>query len=164
MTIDSLTRFMLAPPMPGAECEILERESIGEGQLFLARFFAAWRAGAERPEPPDAILWMAYRGEEIAAIGGISLDPYQSDPQVGRLRHIYVRAQFRRLGIAREIVARSLAFGTSRYRSIRLKTDNPRAAQLYQEIGFGRVEGVERVTHILNVNELKLGRASINWG
>jgi N-acetylglutamate synthase-like GNAT family acetyltransferase len=90
-------------------------------------------------------------GAPVAASPGSAVharDPYQPDPDVGRLRHVYVDAALRSRGIGERLVRACLDRTGAHFRIIRLKTINPAAARLYERSGFGAV-AAERMTHCL---------------
>ena len=70
-------------------------------------------------------------------MGGLSIDPYLDDDSAARLRHVYVRSEYRRRGLAVTIVDRCLAqAGTAgSFNRVRLRTFNPAAAALYEALG-----------------------------
>jgi GNAT superfamily N-acetyltransferase len=128
-----------------------------EGYLFLARLQDEWSGGALCFAGPGECLFVAEIGDNLIGIGGISRDPYQKDPNVGRLRHVYVDKPFRSQGIASGLVRACLVCSGAKFRVIRLSTSalNPTAGRLYERLGFQPVvaDG-ERVTHILSTDGL----------
>jgi GNAT superfamily N-acetyltransferase len=129
----------------------LARAAQDEGYLFLARLKDEWASGAMRFAGPGECLFVAVIGDGLVGIGGICRDPYLSDPNTGRLRHVYVDKPFRSRGIARGLVRACLACSGTTFRVIRLSTStlNPMAGRLYEQLGFQPVAADgERVTHI----------------
>jgi GNAT superfamily N-acetyltransferase len=135
-----------------------------EGHPFLIRLQDEWRNGANRFAGPDECLFIAetasaedadgkIRSTEtagtVAGIAGISRDPYQAAPNVGRPRHVYVDKPYRSQGIANTLVRACLT--CSGFQIIRLSTTNPVAARLYERLGFqpATTDG-ERMTHLLS--------------
>jgi GNAT superfamily N-acetyltransferase len=128
-----------------------------EGYLFLARLQDEWSGGGARFAGPGECLFIVETGESLIGIGGICRDPYQKDPDIGRLRHVYVDKPFRFQGIARGLVRACLACSGTKFRVIRLSTSalNPAAGRLYEQLGFQPiVADGERVTHIFSTDKL----------
>jgi GNAT superfamily N-acetyltransferase len=124
-----------------------------EGYLFLARLQDEWSSGALRFADPGECLFIAEIEDSLIGVAGICRDPYQKDPNVGRLRHVYVDKPFRSQGIARGLVRACLACSGAKFRVIRLSTSalNPMAARLYEQLGFQPiVADGERATHIIS--------------
>ena len=83
----------------------------------------------------------------LVAIGGLNSDPYEQDPHIGRLRHVYVGHDYRRRGIARSLVHHILARNTQ-FGTIRLRTPNSDASRFYESIGFAPIDS-PTATHII---------------
>lgn len=79
------------------------------------------------------------------------MDPYATGPNVGRVRHLYVLAACRRLGVGWELVAEVMEVARSRFEILRLRTNNLAAAQLYEKIGFRRRDDVDHCTHVMEL-------------
>lgn len=119
-----------------------------EGYRFIDRLEAEWRSKANRFEASGECLLGIVEGEDLLAIGGLNIDPYVADGSTGRLRHVYVRIERRNQGLGRQLVGALIAAGVPRFSAIRLRTDKPLAARLYEGMGFRAVEA-EDATHIL---------------
>ncbi len=114
-------------------------ESEREGFRFVSRLLSEWRSGANRFERPGEALFAARDGDSLLGIAGLNVDPYQDDTRVARLRHVYVRADSRRKGIGRLLVARALAHASSGpFIKVRLRTDTLEGTAFYEALGFGR--------------------------
>jgi GNAT superfamily N-acetyltransferase len=122
-------------------------ESVADGFNFMRRFaddFADWSRESE--------IWLtAWRENELAAFGGLTADPYVETARVGRLRHIYVRRKFRRLGVGGALVRALERAATNAYDVIRLRTDTVDAAQFYERLGYEVLLGDAHATHQRNV-------------
>jgi GNAT superfamily N-acetyltransferase len=120
-------------------------EAERQGHEFVSRFFANWQAG-ERFAGPGEGVFAAYLGAQLVGIAGIAVDPYVKDPNIGRLRHVFVTRAARREGVASALVATCLKRG-HRFRAIRLRTSNPHAARIYERFGFAPVD-LKDASHI----------------
>ena len=135
---------------------LLANAAQAEGFQFLRRLKDEWVSRAVQFSGPGECLFIAEIADNLVGIAGICRDPYQSDPNVGRLRHVYVDKPFRSRGIATGLVRTCLAFSGTKFRMIRLciPAINPTAGRLYEHLGFQPVaaEG-ERVTHWLSTQK-----------
>jgi GNAT superfamily N-acetyltransferase len=139
----------------------LAKAAQDEGYLFLSRLQNEWSNGAIRFAGPGECLFIAEIGDGLVGIGGIYRDPYQFDPDVGRLRHVYVHRSFRSRGIARGLVRSLLVYSGTKFRVIRLSTSalNPMAGRLYEQLGFQPVAADgERVTHTFSTDGVRLSK------
>ena len=122
--------------LPLSEFEPLAQEARGEGYGFVDLTLRDWGAGRDCFDGPGGLFCGSFEGAVLVAIGGLSRDPYLNDPQVGRLRRIYVRAAWRRLGVGMQVVEFLLAEAKKSFRVVRLRAENEGAARLYERLGF----------------------------
>ncbi len=108
-------------------------EARAEGYKFLDRLATDWASGAIRFDQPGEALLAAYSDDVLAAIGGITIDPFV--PDALRMRRFYVRPAFRRTGIGREIAHALLerAFRTSRVVTLNAAVDS---VPFWENLGF----------------------------
>ena len=111
-------------------------ESEAAGMNLLRRLAAEWHDGRNRFDRPGEALFAARINGRLVGVCGLNVDPYIEDPAVGRVRHLYVLVAARRLGVARALMAETLAAGRGRFTALRLSTTNPAAARLYESLGF----------------------------
>ena len=113
---------------------IVRAEARTAGYRFLERLVTEWDTGVMRFDRPGEILLVAYSGKTLAGIGGITIDPVV--PGALRMRRFYVRAAFRRTGIARTIAEALLASA----KAAPLITVNaaPGSEQFWEALGFAR--------------------------
>ncbi len=102
----------------------------------MERLVSEWESGAMRFDGPGECLLGAFDGCDLIGIGGISRDPYLSAPNIGRLRHLYVRKAARRRGVGSALVDQLLAKGRAVFDDVRLRTDCAEAARFYLRKGF----------------------------
>lgn len=126
-------------------------EAMDTGHIWASDICAAWRT---RPflGRGEALL-LASDGHQLLAMAVISADPHVDDPDVGRLRFIYVRRSARRQGLADRLVGACLERAGKRWRRIRLHTDSAIAARLYERHGFHPSETDPRATHTLDLSD-----------
>jgi GNAT superfamily N-acetyltransferase len=83
--------------------ETLRAEARAEGYKVIERLALDWASGATRFDRAGEALFAAYSGGELAAVGGLTIDP--AIPGALRLRRFYVRKRFRRGGVGRRLAA-----------------------------------------------------------
>lgn len=82
---------------------------------------------------------------------GLNVDPYTEDERVGRVRHLYVLFDYRRLGAGRRLVEAVVAAAKSRFIFLRLRTESIEAADFYEKLGFQRSCELPDCTHVLEL-------------
>ena len=116
-------------------------EAPEHGGLFLLRLRHEWIGGALRFDGDGELLLGVVLNGRLLGVGGISHDPYDPAPGLGRIRHLYVLKDYRGRGIGRSILNRLLDHGKQHFSALRLSTDAPKAARFYESSGFKAVEG-----------------------
>jgi GNAT superfamily N-acetyltransferase len=111
-------------------------ESESQGFAFLRRLITDWEAGTNRFALEGEALFAAQERGIIVGVCGLNIDPYASDREIGRVRHLYVLASRRRQGIGRRLVTQVMVSATRSFRLLRLRTDSPTAAAFYEALGF----------------------------
>ena len=113
----------------------LVAESEAQGSRFVRRLAEEWASGANRFDRPGEALFVARDEERIVGVGGLNIDPYTTEPTVGRVRHLYVLTAYRRLGIGRRIVEEIIE-----------------AARLYERLGFHPRADIAHCTHAMEMS------------
>ncbi|HEY9010487.1 MAG TPA: GNAT family N-acetyltransferase [Devosia sp.] len=126
--------------------EVLRAEALAEGFQHIETLHDEWDSGANRFTRPGEQLLAAFAENELAGIGGITVDYALSDGL--RMRRFYIRPGFRRLGVGRLLATTLLAYARSLGRSVTLRAPYPDAAAFWETMGFVREE-CEDFTHIL---------------
>jgi len=132
--------------------DALVAESERAGYGFVRRLADDWASGANRFERPGEALFAARMDGRLIGACGLNVDPYTPAPGVGRVRHLYVLTDYRRLGVGRRLVERVLEAARGRFERLRLSTQNPAAAQLYERLGFERRIGAADHTHLKEIH------------
>jgi ribosomal protein S18 acetylase RimI-like enzyme len=65
------------------------------------------------------------------------------------VRHLYVLLPFRRRGVGQRLIAEVVAAAHGAFDTLRLRTQNPEAARLYEALGFRRSDGTSECTHVM---------------
>jgi GNAT superfamily N-acetyltransferase len=117
-----------------ADIVTLEKESVVQGFTMLQRLRAEWRVGGNRFDQDGEVFVGAFDGGRLVGVAGLNIDPYAGDPDVGRLRHVYVLQSHRRSGVGAALVRRLLSEAAGRFKIVRLWTG--RASDFYDNLGF----------------------------
>lgn len=113
--------------------------SQAEGFAFMVRLADELERGCYLK--PGAALFAAWEAAHLLGVVGLTPDPYLREPQsyqpnVGRVRHLYVAPYARRAGVGRALLAALTNEPRRHYQVLRLRTDNPAAATFYKALGF----------------------------
>ena len=128
----------------------LARDAGSEGYGVVQKAITEWNSGFNRFSKRGEILWGVFIGAKCIAIGGLNVDPFAGNPEVGRVRRIYVSRNYRRKGIAKLLLDRIIKRAKKYFRILRLSTSNPNASNLYKSKGFIEKEG-HRQTHVISL-------------
>jgi GNAT superfamily N-acetyltransferase len=129
-------------------------ESRAEGFRFVQRLMEEYCSRLNRFDRPGEVLLIAFVKGAIVGIGGLNHDPYFNDPTVGRLRHVYVEAAWRRHGVGRVLVTALMDAAQPHYRLLTLRTDTAAAAAFYQTLGFKTEPHWPHTTHHLQLRDV----------
>ena len=67
------------------------------------------------------------------------------------MRHLYVLRSVRRLGVGRALVGEVVQAARGPFDRLRLRTENPAAAALYEALGFRRTADAADCSHLLEL-------------
>ena len=129
----------------------LVAESEQFGLRLVRRLADEWATGANRFDRSGEILLGAFIDQRLVGVCGLNVDPYASDERVGRVRHLYVLSAFRRRGVGRQLMERVMQAAHGRFDVVRLRTNDPAAARLYEALGFRRDVGQRDYTHVVKL-------------
>lgn len=132
---------------PGLD-ELLEA-SLAERHGLVQRTLEDWELGVNRFDRPGEAFFLAT--VDVATVGmcGLNVDPYLDEPNVGRLRHLYVLPIFRRRRIGRRLVKACMVEAAGVFDRVRLRTFDPDAVYFYESFGFATTDE-ESATHTLD--------------
>ena len=135
-------------------CDIgaLRHAAASEGIAFIERLVRDWEDASNRFEGAGEVLLGARVATGVVAVGGLNHDPYQSDPYVGRLRHLYVMPRWRRRGVGRAMVARLLHAARGQFHTVRLRTGTATPPEFYLACDFLPC-GAPDTTHEISIGE-----------
>ena len=138
-------RAMVCPDL-----DDLAEVASAEGYSFVRRAIAEWRSGGNRFDRPGEAFFLALDAGGIVGMCGVNIDPFDDDPTLGRLRHLYVEPTRRRRGIGRQLVRTCIAASEVRFRRLRLRTFDPAASAFHASMGFVPVPE-EHATHAMDL-------------
>src|SRR5262245_43351990 len=136
------------PDLPADRLTDLVAEAEGEDHCFLRRLVEEWESGVNRFAQPGEALFAAVADGRVVGVCGLNRDPYTADERVGRVRHLYVQAAYRRRGVGRRLIAAVVAAAQGVFGRLRLRTNSATAARFYEALGF-RPCGEAACTHTL---------------
>jgi GNAT superfamily N-acetyltransferase len=135
--------------LPVSGFDSLHAEARAEGYDFLDTLREEWIAGTNRYDGPGEVLCGHLKDGVLIAVGGLNCDPFAGQPDMGRLRRIYVRAGWRKQGVGQALVADLLDRARPHFSCVRLRAENAVAARLYERMGFVPLDSPD-ATHILH--------------
>jgi GNAT superfamily N-acetyltransferase len=136
--------------VPPGLFDLLVAESESAGYRLVRRLADEWASGENRFDRPGEALFAAWADGHLIGACGLNVDPYTKAEGVGRVRHLYVLSAYRRLGVGGQLVEQVLDAARGRFQLLRLSTQNPAAAQLYERLGFERSAAADH-THLLEL-------------
>lgn len=134
--------------MPIPRIEQLQAEALGEGYNFIDTLVDDWISGRNRFDAPGEILCGHLDHGMLVAVGGLNCDPFAGDPEIGRVRRVYVQAAWRNRGVGRALVTALVTEARKQFRCVRLRAETAGAARLYERLGFVPIANPD-ATHIL---------------
>jgi ribosomal protein S18 acetylase RimI-like enzyme len=129
----------------------LVAESERQGFRFVRRLVDEWTDGVARFDRPGEVLFAARSGGDVIGVCGLTVDPYEHDPRVGRVRHLYVLVSHRRAGVGEHLVADVVDTARRHFDRLHLRTTSPAAARLYERLGFRPTRSASHRTHTLTL-------------
>lgn len=135
-----------------AEIRPLVVESISQGFTFVDRLVTEFENGTNRFDKPGEALFGLYQQQQLIGVGGLNRDPYLGDDKAGRVRHLYVLADFRRQGVGRRLLSHIVKEATAHYAYLTLRTFNPDADRLYRALGFQTEPRSDQATHWMSLS------------
>lgn len=129
--------------------QVLAAEASEQGYAFIDRLIHEAASGETMFQNEGERFCGAFADGALVGCGGVNRDPYV-DQWVGRLRHVYVLAAYRRLGIAAALVRDLLERSRSSFGSVRLRTADETAGRFYGALGFGSLDH-DSATHFIEL-------------
>lgn len=127
--------------------------ALADGVEALTRLEAAFQSGGLDFVAKDAAMFGVFDSETLLGTCGISRDPEQEDPRVGRLRFFYMAPQARGGEAEERLAAAVLAFARPRFDQVRARAVSDYGRAFLPRRGF-RLIDAERGMHSLDVRSL----------
>lgn len=131
------------------EFEELRSEAGAEAYRFVESLREEWLAGQYAAGDDRFALFAAFRDGELAGIGALTPDPYDPEPELLRVRHVYVRPLHRAAGAGRALAAALMQQGLALAPRLSLRAADERAARFWEAAGFLPDTGGTRRSHLL---------------
>lgn len=112
--------------------EALRLEADREGHNNMSRLAAERAAG----DPFFIALLAAYRGGELAGIGGLTVEPAPAIEPALRMRRLYVRPDARRGGVARTLASALIQEAFDQTALVTVHAGGEAAARFWEAQGF----------------------------
>jgi GNAT superfamily N-acetyltransferase len=122
--------------LPADGFDTLAADARAEGHRMIERLRNEWAEGRNRFSGEGEALLGAFVDEQLVAVGGVHHEPLAGLPEAARLRRVYVRPAWRRQGVGEALITELLQRARTRFSEVRLRTDNPDAARVYERMGF----------------------------
>ena len=81
--------------------DAMRAEARSENHTMLDTLAGDWESGKTRFDRPGEALYAAYSDDDLAGIGGLTLEP--TIPGALRMRRFYIYRRFRRTGVGRAL-------------------------------------------------------------
>ena len=124
-------------------------ESEASGYQFIRRVADEWTCGEDRFDRPGEALHAVEAEKKLVGVCGLSIDPHLNDPRIGRVRNVYVLAEYRGRGFGRRLVLEAIDLARGNFDLHRLRGKEPGPARIYELHGFRPISGIQDCTHIL---------------
>lgn len=118
-----------------------------EGSLMVDRLMECFESGSNRFDSQGEALFGAEQAGILVGIGGLNVDPYFSDPTLGRVRHLYIHPRARRAGVGRQVIQAIGNLGRGHFSQLQLFTPGESAGRFYVALGFEVIRGRHKVSH-----------------
>ena len=121
--------------------------SIAEGYQYLTRLRTEWLSGQVRFDGSEEAFFVAETDGAILGVCGLTQDPEAQDPQVGRVRKMYVHPTHRRQGLGTQLLHKLCVVAQEHFREVRVRTRGPSGYAFYESLGFRRAAPGRSFTH-----------------
>lgn len=133
-----------------AEIRVLAEAAEAEKFLAIERLVANWDSGTNRFNRDGEVFFTARTHGKLIGCCGLNIDPYVTDPRIGRVRHLYVLPEHRRSGVATQLLRHIVATAYGVFDTLRLRSHLAEAGHFYRSIGFVESSS-DTHTHLLNL-------------
>lgn len=135
-----------APQLP-PELPLLANIATAERFHFVNRLMTEFELGNNRFDRPGEALFAAWAEETLIGVGGLNIDPYFPNERYGRVRHLYVRPEWRQQKVGTALMVAIEGKAAVSFARIQLFTPNAAASRFYEALGYTAVAHLDRVSH-----------------
>lgn len=132
----------------------LKAESMAAGFNMLRRLDENWLNGQNRFDKAGENLLGFYAEGLLIGVCGLNQDPYTPSARVGRLRHLYVGMESRRMQVGMTLL-RAILAGSDRWFDVINTNAPPSAFAFYERAGFIPQTDIDNVTHRLSLTDIQ---------
>jgi ribosomal protein S18 acetylase RimI-like enzyme len=126
-------------------------DSRKEDYNFVRRLRDEFLTGYNKFDQQGECLYLAHLGKRVIGSCGMNRDPYITDKNYGRVRHLYVLQDYRNRGIASRLLELVMEEGKKTFDTLTLRTFNDSASNLYIKHGFIKNDVIPYATHHMEV-------------
>jgi len=136
-------------PLTHPDFQSLLKISTDEGYSFTQKLLDEYESGVNRFDSSGAALLGVSADQQLIAIGGAHPDTYVNQPQIGRIRHVYVLPDYRRTGVGKLIMEALIDHARAHFEILTLRTPTAHGDAFYTALGFSREVRFAESTHWL---------------
>ena len=138
-----ITQALVLPP----DMTALAHAATQEGHGHVTRLIAEFESGENRFSQHGEGLFVCCVGDRLVGVGGLNQDPYDSNPHAGRVRRVYVHHDYRRQGLASQLIAAIENHARQYFETLNLFTASVEADSFYRRLGYQPKTAVNKISH-----------------
>ena len=129
--------------------------SLSEKLNFIEKTKKEWDSGKNTFSKNGELFLLVYANNKLVGCGGINVDPYTDNRNVGRIRHLHVLPEYRRNGIARKIIDMIIKASKNKFSYLRLRSNSvfKESNEFYLSCGFQAIDD-EFATHRFDLSKV----------
>ena len=124
-------------------------EARAEAYRFVESLREEWLAGHYAAGDDRFAVFAAFIDGELAGVGALTPDPYDPEPDLLRVRHVYIRPLHRAAGAGRALACALIQQGLALAPRLSLRASDDRAARFWEASGFLPDTNGTRRSHLL---------------
>lgn len=129
----------------------LIQESEKEGYRFVSRLVSEYEDGTNTFSEQGEVLYGAWDGTDLVAIGGLNRNVTSSTENSARLHRFYISPEHRRKGVGSELFKAIFVHSKGQFKEITTKTESAKADAFYRANGFVFEERSPDISHVLSL-------------
>lgn len=133
------------------DLDILLAESKSQGYRFIQKLIEEYESGENQFNKHGESLYIANIDGSVVGIGGLNIDPYLGRDDIGRVRHLFVRQDYRGRKVGTSLIEVIIEEAKKHFALLTLYTNNPAADQLYRKSGFEYTVQLHKASHVMKM-------------